>query len=473
MPDGIPEYDELKLRIERARRGRIHVVASSSDGGTATGDFRSPISALELDNFILRVTRTRTRAYRSSQMEEAKKLGGALFEHLMAEDVGDLYHGAWRVADSQGRGLRISLSVTEAPELLEIPWELLYDPSEARFLSQSIYTPVVRSLDLKNPSAPRKVTLPLRVLALVSAPEGFPPLTSRLNAGSWMTRSLPWSTAGRSGSSGLIPPLQASSQIGSPIRDELHVIHYIGHGAYDERHRGRHPRAGGRHRRPQQGHGRGARRIPVRREEPPVSRAEFVRGSARFARRPVLRRGIGLAALRDPGGHRDAGRDHRRGGDHCSPTGSTQRSHRGSRSTRRWLSRDARSSQRARTSSSARRCSSCTWRTAGSSTSQGRRRLRRSGAWRRTSIRSPTARRPAARSPGTCVCATPGGSSLSDVTARDKAGETRAGPLTLAAGATEEMHVDAGGRERLRGVRDRGRPGVGRPARERAGEWAG
>ena len=73
-----------------------------------------------------------------------------LFEELLAEDVGDLYHGAYRVANSQGRGLRISLSMTEAPALLEIPWELLYDPSEARFLSQSIYTPVVRSLDLKN-----------------------------------------------------------------------------------------------------------------------------------------------------------------------------------------------------------------------------------------------------------------------------------------------------------------------------------
>ena len=176
MPDGIPDYDELKLRIEPPREGEYHVVASASDGGTATGDFQSPISALELDNFILRVARTRTRAYRSSQMEEAKKLGGALFEQLLAEDVGDLYHGACRVADSQGRGLRISLSMTEAPELLEIPWELLYDPSEARFLSQSIYTPVVRSLDLKNPPAPRKVTLPLRVLALVSAPDGFPPL---------------------------------------------------------------------------------------------------------------------------------------------------------------------------------------------------------------------------------------------------------------------------------------------------------
>ena len=239
MPEGIPDYDELKVRIEPLREGEYHVVASASDGGTATGDFQSPISALELDNFILRVTRTRTRAYRSSQMEEAKKLGGALFEELLAKDVGDLYHGAYRVADSQGRGLRISLSMTEAPELLEIPWELLYDPSEARFLSQSIYTPVVRSLDLKNPPAPRKVTLPLRVLALISAPQGFPPLdveAERREAGRGARSA--GRTAGRSGSSGSSPPPRASSSIGLPSPDELHVIHYIGHGAYDERSEG-------------------------------------------------------------------------------------------------------------------------------------------------------------------------------------------------------------------------------------------
>ena len=117
-------------------------------------------------------------------------------------------------ADSQGRGLRISLSMTEAPELLEIPWELLYDPSEARFLSQSIYTPVVRSLDLKNPPAPRKVTLPLRVLALVSAPEGFPPLDAAAERRKLDDALAPLVNSGALvGSSGLIPPLQASSTL--------------------------------------------------------------------------------------------------------------------------------------------------------------------------------------------------------------------------------------------------------------------
>ena len=176
MADGIPDYDELKLRIEPHARGRI-----SRRGvriGRRDGHGRLPEPDLRDRARQLHPPR-HAHAYAGLPLfadgggEEARR--GAV-RAALAEDVGDLYHGAWRVADSQGRGLRISLSMTEAPELLEIPWELLYDPSEARFLSQSIYTPVVRSLDLKNPPAPRKVTLPLRVLALVSAPEGFPPL---------------------------------------------------------------------------------------------------------------------------------------------------------------------------------------------------------------------------------------------------------------------------------------------------------
>ena len=471
MPDGIPDYDELKLRIEAAREGGYHVVASSSDGGTATGDFQSPISELELDNFILRVTRTRTRAYRSSQMEEAKKLGSALFEELLAEDVGDLYHGAYRVANSQGRGLRISLSMTEAPALLEIPWELLYDPSEARFLSQSIYTPVVRSLDLKNPPGPRKVTLPLRVLALASAPDGFPPLDVEaerrkladalaplVNSGALLLEWLDSAT-----------PSELESRIGHP--DELHVIHYIGHGAYDDTHRGRHPRAGGLHRGPQRGHGRGARRIPVRQEEPPIGRAEFLRGSTGLARRPVLRRGLGPAARRDPGGHRDAGRDHRRGGDHFlrpalygARAGVPGRRGAGSVETR----------HRRRGQGRGVRHAGALHKRGGRPDLRHHRAGPASAGWALGGgSRSGTRPHPGRRHGHLAAEDAQRGRLVAVGRHGPRQGRRDARWAAHARGGRHGgMHVDSGGRERLRGVRDRGRQGVGRAARERAGERA-
>ena len=211
------------------------MVAFAPDGGTVTGRFERPLSDEALENFILKMPRARSvRSYQSSQMEKARDLGRELFEHLMADEVGDLYHGARRVADSKGRGLRISLSMTGAPDLLEIPWEFLYDPGDAYFLSQSIFTPVVRSLDLKSPPAPPKVTLPLQVLALVSAPGGYVELDTGRERANLERALAPLIESGAVRLEWLETATLAELDRRIASRDELHVIHYIGHGAYDE-----------------------------------------------------------------------------------------------------------------------------------------------------------------------------------------------------------------------------------------------
>ncbi len=234
-PETIPEYDELKLRVEVDSDGTYDVVAFAPDGGTVTGRFERPLSDEALENFILKMPRARSvRSYQSSQMEKARDLGRELFEHLMADEVGDLYHGARRVADSKGRGLRISLSMTGAPDLLEIPWEFLYDPGDAYFLSQSIFTPVVRSLDLKSPPAPPKVTLPLQVLALVSAPGGYVELDTGRERANLERALAPLIESGAVRLEWLETATLAELDRRVASRDELHVIHYIGHGAYDE-----------------------------------------------------------------------------------------------------------------------------------------------------------------------------------------------------------------------------------------------
>lgn len=236
MAEGIPEYEELKLRIDPGGDGGSYrVLALGPDGTAASGEFELPFSAMELDNFILRVGQPRrsVRARRSSHMQEAKQFGSTLFDALLQDDVLETYLGARRGAEAHGRGLRVTLYLTGVPELMEIPWEFLYErPS---FLSQSIYTPVVRSLDLKNVRAPRKLTPPLQILGVVSTPTGFEgldveaeqrkleeALSSLRAAGlvelSWLTRAT---------------MEELDRVIAAP--DDVHVLHYIGHGAYDER----------------------------------------------------------------------------------------------------------------------------------------------------------------------------------------------------------------------------------------------
>ena len=243
MAGGIPGYDELKLRIgpgpEGTPEGTYQVVAFGPDGSTASGSFSLPFNETELDIFVLRVGRPRqgVRGYRSSEMEAAKRFGSQLFEALVGGAVRDVYRAARQAADQKDeRGLRVTLYLTDVPELMEIPWEFLYErPS---FLSQSIYTPLVRSLDLKTVRPPRKLTLPLRILGLVSRPQGF----ESLDVGREQEKlGEALSALERDGLVELrwlerATLSELDRAIGAP--DDVHVLHYIGHGAYDKRSEG-------------------------------------------------------------------------------------------------------------------------------------------------------------------------------------------------------------------------------------------
>ena len=278
----------------------------------------------------------------------------------MADEVGDLYQGARRVADSKGRGLRISLSMTGAPDLLEIPWEFLYDPGDAYFLSQSIYTPVVRTLDLKSPPAsPQDHPSPAGAGAR-ECPWRLRRARHRPRAGE--PRARPRAAdrergcAARVARDGDARGARPADRVARRApRDPLHRPRRVRRGGHEERR----PDARGLERDAAQGDGRGARRPDARRAQPAARRAQFMRGGAHLARRSVLGRRFGPAALRAARGRGHAGRDHgrRRGRVLGSPV------HRpgGGLPDRRGPGpgRGARSSPQATTSSSARRSSSC------------------------------------------------------------------------------------------------------------------
>jgi len=237
MTERIPDYVELKLRIEPGPAG-YRTLAIGPDGSSATGAFSVPFSDVELDNFVLRVglPRRNARAYRSTQMEEAKRFGATLFDALIKDEVRDVYLNAQLHARANGHGLRLTFQLTGVPELMQIPWEFIYDrPS---FLAQSIFTPVVRSLDLTSVRPARDVALPLRILGMVSHPWDSGELDvereqrnldralgSLVDAG---LVEIDW--LGRATLADLERRLAQPGQI--------HVLHYIGHGAYDERTQG-------------------------------------------------------------------------------------------------------------------------------------------------------------------------------------------------------------------------------------------
>jgi drug/metabolite transporter superfamily protein YnfA len=166
----------------------------------------------------------------SSQMSEAKRFGGNLFGAVFQDRVRDVYHGALSQAEQEGRGLRITLYLTEVPELMHVPWEYLYD--DPGFLAISAWTPVVRYLDLPRARRPLEVEPPIRVLGMVSSPTDAvaldvkaekerleTALSKLIEAG---TIELHW-----------LEDASLRALLRTLRHETFHIFHYIGHGLYD------------------------------------------------------------------------------------------------------------------------------------------------------------------------------------------------------------------------------------------------
>jgi hypothetical protein len=166
-------------------------------------------------------------------MQAAKSFGISLFEALFKGKVRDSYQDALRKADSDGHGLRLLLRLSDAPELLNIPWEYLYEPSLERFIALSADTPIVRYLDVPRPIRPFKIQAPLRVLVMISSPREYPELDVEAE---WTILNEALGDLAQRGqvsvtrlSKPTLPALQEQLR-----KDEYHVFHFIGHGRFSD-----------------------------------------------------------------------------------------------------------------------------------------------------------------------------------------------------------------------------------------------
>ena len=227
-------YAEFRLRIERGARKRQYRIIASGPGGEVEGPFRMPFSDLELENFVLKVggTRQGVRGLDSPEMDLAKRFGTKLFDALFETDVRGLYRASRVEAANAGQGLRITLALSSVPELLRVPWEYLYD--KPLFPSTDTRTPIVRYLDLPKPIRPLHVKLPLRILAIVSAPTDAQPIDGAQERAKLEEALGPLLTSGSVEIEWLEDANLAALHklITRKDRSEFHILHFIGHGGY-------------------------------------------------------------------------------------------------------------------------------------------------------------------------------------------------------------------------------------------------
>lgn len=229
----ILRYQNFDLLLERAGDGfRARVL--DSPAGRPSGTFTLPFTEQELTDLVARIMESQPTSGRVSSpaLEAACAFGERLYAAIFRGEIGDCLKTSIDRAEEQNAGLRLRLHLTDAPELVELPWEYLYSPTLKRFISLSAETPLVRYLEQREAIRPLAVRPPLRVLALIASPRDLPPLDierelANLNAAleNLRQRSLI-----------IVEPLPhptAAVFQQHLRRQDYHILHFMGHGGFD------------------------------------------------------------------------------------------------------------------------------------------------------------------------------------------------------------------------------------------------
>ena len=234
------DYHDLDITIGMRNGYEYPVRAYSTSCGESHGILRFPYS--DHEEFKARIglvySTLRDMQRGREQFREGKQIidlfGKELFDSLFAGNIHTLYRIC--VQETRGvkkmTGLRLRLHIADA-ELATVPWEYLYDEEIRNYVSLYHILPVVRYMDLRQPTATPRVRLPLNILCMISSPKDLAPLDVQRekklmqNALEPLIQSnlikVEWLEQGKS-----------YRDLQGLMRDKIwHILHFIGHGGFD------------------------------------------------------------------------------------------------------------------------------------------------------------------------------------------------------------------------------------------------
>ena len=226
----------LELEIEPGTTpGEFTVrVARSVAGGEPTERFTLDVDALlatrqQLESVLLASSVSSRRILPAAEVS-VQSTGAALFDAIFVGEVAATYRASRAVAADRGRGLQIRLRLG-APGLAALPWEMLYDRDSQAYLCRQ--EPLVRQVEGAHAPSALAIKPPLQVLAVVSSPRGLQPLDVAVER-EHLEEALAQHV--RSGRVRLEWVEHASWE---ELHDRLlrrpwHVLHFIGHGSFDD-----------------------------------------------------------------------------------------------------------------------------------------------------------------------------------------------------------------------------------------------
>jgi len=229
-------YQNFDLEIETYAAGyRAHVISS-------------PVGQVDWTVFSLPFSPQQTQAARQlfagvrhlrpnsgdTPPLDPKGFGRQLYEAVFAGEIGRCLSRSLEKIDDT-TGLRIRLRLNNAPDLADLPWEMLHGPSPFDFFALWARAPIVRYLATSLAEAVVTATLPLHILVVIANPStpDAPALDVEAEWGKLNTALAALQEKRQVVLERLASPTLAALRARLRTNDDkpaIHLLHFIGHG---------------------------------------------------------------------------------------------------------------------------------------------------------------------------------------------------------------------------------------------------
>jgi LysM repeat protein len=240
--ESVPHYASLKLCFSYADAGRYSIdIQRPLQTEVITGAFALDAAAVEdtmrtggaQGDGAMRRPSGALAGNGLPTASQAREAGRLLYQALFCPGLRPGIEDSLRGIDpQQGKGLRFVIDTTDTPELGRLPWEFLYSPEKDDFLFSDRMKPVVRWLDVDEPTPTLKISPPLRVLIAFASPGGVAPLQIGEELARLDDALMPLTKRGLISITTLEhTTLERLDEALLNVRP--HVLHFIGHGDFN------------------------------------------------------------------------------------------------------------------------------------------------------------------------------------------------------------------------------------------------
>jgi hypothetical protein len=220
-------YLDFHVRIHpRPALGEPYPLTVDSWAGIGTGQVTLDVQDSEMWARIRRLERYQVNP------DDLRSLGTTMWEGLFSSPDIERRWVACQAEAGTDKGIRFKLDI-EPPLLAALPWEYLYDPSSLTFPALSPRTPITRYTHPRQQEPPPlALEPPLRILLVSAEPDGETPIDVEAEQRQIVQAMAHLQQANKVE----IELLEHATvrELQAALRRPVYVLHYIGHGVYDE-----------------------------------------------------------------------------------------------------------------------------------------------------------------------------------------------------------------------------------------------